>query len=564
MADLLSLQRRLRFNLVEARNNWRLFQLTRKIAAKAHLSIEEPPVVFFNASTRLTGMSLNSAFALLAACGVQLAGAPVIYFGCRSGMSHCVLGTNRGDYTKPPPCQGCIAQSERMFAHAPTEWFTFRRSPDLDAALEDLNVPALTEFAWRLPDPDGRLPVVPLGSLVTPSLRWALRVHKLPDDEPTRYLFREYIQSAYQVAVSFRDLLLRVDPQCVVVFNGLMYPEASARWVTQQFGVRVITHEVAFKPQSAFFSERHATAYPIEIPEEFELDDEQKARLDKYLSGRFQGKFTMAGIRFWPDMQRLGEAFERKAAGFNQIVPVFTNVVYDTSQVHANVLFPHMFAWLDQILEIIRAHPDTLFVIRAHPDEMRPGTGKQSRESVQDWVKRNQVDRLPNIIFINPVEYLSSYELIQKAKFVMVYNSSIGLEATLMGVPVLCGGKARFTQYPMVFFPDSVEAFRRQADMFLAQPSGIELPEGFQRNARRFLYYQLEKASLPFGDFIEPHPRPGYVKLRSFSWEDLKPPPQGISQADTIRSDNTIRSNDTIRVLIDGILHGGNFLRGEN
>ena len=115
------------------------------------------------------------------------------------------------------------------------------------------------------------------------------------------------------------------------------------------------------------------------------------------------------------------------------------------------------------MLEIIRSHPDTLFVIRAHPDEMRPGTAKQSRESVHDWVQNNRVDELPNVVFINSQEYISSYELIQRAKFVMVYNSSIGLEATLMGKAVLCGGKARYTQYPIVFFPDSLAEYRQMA-----------------------------------------------------------------------------------------------------
>ena len=545
--SLTSLRDRWPLNRAELQNNWRLFQLTRKIAAKARVSGDQFPVVFFNASSRLTGMSLNSAFSLLAACGVQTSGVPVIYFGCRAGMSHCVLGTSREDYSQPPPCKGCIAQSERLFAHSPTEWFTFQREPELVQALQGQDVPSLMDFEWRLEDCADQLPAVPLGKLVLPALRWALRVHHLDDDEPTRYLFREYIQSAFHVARQGLAFLKRVEPQCVVVFNGLMYPEATVRWVARQLGIRVVTHEVAFAPHSAFFSDGHATAYPIEIPEDFELDEVQNTRLDEYLEARFQGKFTMAGIRFWPDMQGLGEAFERKAAGFEQIVPVFTNVVYDTSQVHANVLFPHMFAWLDLILELIKTYSETLFVIRAHPDEMRPGTRKQSLESVQAWVERNQVDRLPNVVFINPVEYLSSYELIRRAKFVMVYNSSIGLEATLLGVPVLCGGRARFTQYPIVYFPDSAEEYRQRAQAFLAQRDAIDLPESFQRNARRFLYYQLEKASLPFGDFIEPHPRPGYVQLRSFSWQQLTP-----------------ARSDTIRILVDGILNGKPFLRGEN
>jgi hypothetical protein len=36
----------------------------------------------------------------------------------------------------------------------------------------------------------------------------------------------------------------------------------------------------------------------------------------------------------------------------------------------------------------------------------------------------------------------------------MIYNSTIGMEAAIMGAPVLCAGKARFTQLDTVFFPN--------------------------------------------------------------------------------------------------------------
>jgi hypothetical protein len=281
---------------------------------------------------------------------------------------------------------------------------------------------------------------------VLPSIRWALRRHTLPNDEPTRFLMRQYMLSAYCVAQEFARLIAESEPSAAVIFNGTMYPEAAARWVAQQTGTHVVTHEVGFQRYSTFFTEGEATAYPIHIPESFELSPEQHAQLDANLEQRFQGKFTMAGIQFWPEMRGLDNEFLNRAARFRQIVPVFTNVVYDTSQAHANVVFPHMFAWLDTVLEVIRDHPETLFVIRAHPDEMRPGTAKQSRESVRDWMLTNRVNELPNVVFIDSQKYISSYELIQRSKFVVVYNSSIGLVATLLGRAVLCGGRARYTQ----------------------------------------------------------------------------------------------------------------------
>lgn len=513
-------------------------------------AFKHQPIVLFNASTRITGLSLNAAFQLLTGWSLRLAGAPVIHFVCQAGMQPCVLGINRQDYSQPPPCAACQAQSRRLHAGAQVYGFTFRPDAELSAALQGLSVEALSTYSHPFPHPSPGAEtgeaVIPLGELVLPSVRWTLRRHNLPDDEPTRYLLRQYILSACNVALQFAGLLAQAQPRAAVIFNGMMFPEAAARWVARLWGVRNVAHEVGFQRFSTFFTEGEPTAYPIHIPQEFELSGEQNARLDAYLEQRFQGKFSMAGIQFWPEMRGLDAAFLQKASGFKQIVPVFTNVIYDTSQVHANVIFPHMFAWLEVIAGLIRRHPETLFIIRAHPDEFRPGTAKQSNESVHDWVRQEGIAGLPNVVFIDSQEYVSSYELIQRSSFVIVYNSSIGLEAALLGKPVLCGGRARYTQYPTVFFPQTRQAFAEQAEEFLSTPE-IHLPPEFQRNARRFLYYQLYRASLPLDEYLQTGPRPGFVLLRDFSWERLLP-----------------HHSASMQVLHEGILDGKPFLMPEN
>jgi hypothetical protein len=523
-------------------------KLARQVATHAQSNLDQPPVVIFNASSRLTGLSLNAAFALLTAWSLRLAGVPVVQFVCQAGLRPCVLGTDRQDYRAAPPCEACIAQSQRLFSGADVRPFQFQEDPHLATALQGLSVSEMGSFTF---DPPGntqtaQLSPIPLGSLVMPSIRWALRRHNLPDDEPTRYLLRQYILSAWRAGQEFAALLADVRPRTALIFNGALYPEATARWVARQVGVRSVAYEVGFQQYSTFFTEGEPTAYPIRIPDEFELNEEQNARLDAYLEKRFQGKFTMAGIQFWPEMRGLDEAFLQKAATFKQLVPVFSNVVYDTSQVHANVIFPHMFAWLDCVLDVIRTHPETLFVIRAHPDEMRPGTRKLSNESVRQWVQDRGVDRLPNVTFIDSQEYISSYELIQRAKFVVVYNSSIGMEASLMGASVLCGGKARYTQYPIVFFPQSVAAFQHQMEEFL-EAEMIQAPPEFQRNARRFLYFQLYRTSLPLDEFIQAAPRMGFVHLRNFAWESLQP-----------------ENNASLRIIVNGITKSEPFLLLEN
>jgi hypothetical protein len=239
-------------------------------------------------------------------------------------------------------------------------------------------------------------------------------------------------------------------------------------------------------------------------------------------------------------MNQLPDEFLKYTDQFDNLVPVFTNVIFDTSQAHANTLFSSMFDWLDLVLKTAARHPETVFVIRAHPDEMR--VGKSSQESVMSWAAGKDLKGLPNVRLIGPDETLSSYELIQRSKFVMVYNSSIGLEAALLGMPVLCAGKARYTQYPTVFYPEKLRDYEELLDSFL-KSTAIEVPTEFLEFARKFLFFQLFRTSLPFGEFLTDHTTPGYVQLKDTTLGKLKP--GGSRVVDTI---------------VKGILDEGDFI----
>ena len=107
---------------------------------------------------------------------------------------------------------------------------------------------------------------------------------------------------------------------------------------------------------------------------------------------------------------------------------------------------------------------------------------------------------------------------------------------------MLCGGRARYTRYPTVFFPQSPQEYRGTAERFLDAES-IEIPPEFRENALRFLYFQFYRVSLPFDRYLEAHPTPGYVQLRPFSWRDLLP-----------------ENSPLMQVLFDGIVRGEPFL----
>ncbi|HPS41868.1 MAG TPA: hypothetical protein PK040_04640, partial [Anaerolineaceae bacterium] len=167
----------------------------------------------------------------------------MIQFACRAGLSRCVLGSNREDFDQLPPCQRCMRQSEAVFNNLNTVWFEYREDAQLKHAISTLPLDALLAFEYQ-----GK----PVGFWAVNSLRWVLRKHHLNDDALTRSFMQSFILSGWNVYQQFTALLQERDPQAVVLFNGMFYPEAAARFACLERNVRVITHEVGLRPFTAF------------------------------------------------------------------------------------------------------------------------------------------------------------------------------------------------------------------------------------------------------------------------------------------------------------------------
>src|SRR4026209_536624 len=146
-------EQRIQRGLVRRLNNLKVARVARDVARQSpHPS--GAPIVFFKASTGIDDLSWNSGFHLLASWALRLKGIPVIYFACHSGMSHCVLGTNRDNVHKAPPCKSCIYQSRTLYTGVQesketgklltphpshVHWFDYQRDSQLAAAIERLS-----------------------------------------------------------------------------------------------------------------------------------------------------------------------------------------------------------------------------------------------------------------------------------------------------------------------------------------------------------------------------------------------------------------------------------------
>ena len=373
-----------------------------------------------------------------------------------------------------------------------------------------------------------------IGELCISSARWTLRRHRLDSDPRATRLLREYIRGGMNIVDTLQRLLQEQELHSMVVFNGVFYPEAIARAVALQKGLPVVAYEISIPGLKVFLSHGVAAGGGlITIPEDFQMSAAQEADFDEYMSQRIRGTVGQPGL--WPEMKGIEPDLQAFAGQYKNVVSVFTNVIFDTSQYGANTVFESMFDWLDEIIKLASLHPETLFVVRAHPAEVFPR--HESEELVGDWLKEKSYLAIPNVRFIPPTDYISSYDLLNISRFCLVYNSTIGLEAVILGIPTVTAAAGRYSGAGVTHATTSREAYRELVETFLKNgPPPVE--DTVRQRARHYMYQLFFRQGLDFSAFLE-----------SPDWT-LKP-----IDASALHPDNS----PEMTIIYKGIMEGGPF-----
>ena len=484
------------------------------------------PVLFFNTTSGPGTLGFSSTVGLIISWGLRLAGHRVFHLVCRKGLRRCIQATNRHELNQPMPCEKCYAIKSRVFPQD-RSWYLETRweAPGALVALESCSLDDLADFVYQ---------GIKVGELCISSVRWTLRKHRLDSDPRSTRLLREYIRGGMNVVDTLQALFQERELHSMVMFNGVFYPEAIARAVALQKGLPVVAYETSFPLLTVFLSHGIAAGGgSITIPEDFQMTINQEADLDAYMSQRIRGTVGQAGL--WPEMKGIEPDLQAFADQHRNVVSVFTNVVFDSSQYGANTVFESMFDWLDETMKLASLHPETLFVVRAHPAEVFPH--HESEELVGDWLKEQNYLAIPNVRFIPPTDYISSYELVRISRFCLVYNSTIGLEAVVLGTPTITGAHSRYSGAGVTHAPTSRKAYRKLVETFLKNgPPPVE--DTVRQRARYCMYQLFFRQGLDFSAFLE-----------APDWT-LKP-----IDASALHPDNSPEMN----IIYKGIMEGGPF-----
>lgn len=462
---------------------------------------------------------------------LRLRGAHVEFVTCGGGLERC---DRANTWEGPPmPCHSCTRYVEGSIdAHGfPRTSLRSGWEPDDPGAWDGLDELSLEDLVGVVGD-DG----LPLGRLTEIPVKWFLMRASVADDPLAPSTWRAFLRSARRIAAGVEAALDRIQPDVVLLCNGLFLFEAVTWEVCRRRGIDVVSYERGFIKETLVFR-RGAPACLTELHDlwprfaDEPLTAEQDARLDDYLEARRHGQRTID--RYWDDVRFVTP--ERRSEG--RLVTLFTNLTWDSAVIGKELAYPSIQDWITAAVEAIAARPEHELVIRLHPAE-RKLPGKWTREPMAEVLRERFPTLPPNVRVIEPDDPTSSYPLMEASDLGLVFTSTTGLELALGGVPVIVAGETHYRGKGFTIDVSTPDEFAAALDRALADPEAVRPdPARVRRYANLFFF------EAPVGSpGVEEHV-PGLARITVEHLDELEP-----------------GRDEAVDRICDGILHGGDFL----
>ena len=117
---------------------------------------------------------------------------------------------------------------------------------------------------------------------------------------------------------------------------------------------------------------------------------------------------------------------------------IFPNVFWDVGLSDRGRIFDTVLEWLFYTIDLLKNNPKYHIYIKPHPNEFI--NGAYFSPGVEEIIKKKYVNSIKNLSFIENSSNLSSYDLKQVIDLALVFNGTLHLEFSLLGIPVAATG----------------------------------------------------------------------------------------------------------------------------
>ena len=455
-----------------------------------------PHVLFFTPRFWTTHSIVENVIA----AALSLKGVKCSFGICEGRLPICnIQNINQG---LQMPCDDCTAGMNEIFQHSGfPKYPVCRYLNDFDRTeavelTQEMSYDQLERYACD---------DLPLGQLVKISVRWFLAGNDIPSLPNGLTVYRNFLAGAIMVCRATQKLLEEVRPGIIFMLNGLFFEERIMHSIARKKSIPTVTYECGFIKNTFIFA-RNKTACHYDLSEHWPnfsrtpLTTEENDWIDRYLKDRQFG--NRCTIQYWPKREeRISEI--RKHLNISQTrktALLFTNIVWDSAVQEREIAFAGMFDWIDQTLAYFKRKAEYHLIIRVHPAEVRL-TCRETRERTAEHIRRAFPELPSNISLVGAESDISSYRLIEMADVILVYTSTIGLEASLMGKPVIVSAETHYRGKGFTIAPITADEYFAQIDNCMRLDNDARVVD--VEKARRYANLFFRRHTIDFSSLIE-------------------------------------------------------------
>jgi hypothetical protein len=270
-------------------------------------------------------------------------------------------------------------------------------------------------------------------------------------------------------------LIFKFKPKAIYTFNPRFANTRPIYLAARKHKIRMLTYEGA------------STNDKYELFEGSIFDGEARARpiMDHWIKGGPERENI--GRSYFTDLKNQasgrGRGLENELKEFIDDGKV--NVVFFPSSIHETYalgdlynhrLFASQFSALEYLIKLCTSNAGYNLILRIHP-----AVGNKSREEQDFWLRFRENKSIKTIHFNSSI---SSYDLLEAADRIVVYHSTIAVEAAYEGKPAMALGSPWYIDLGCVYKPLSIMDIMKFIEQGTMPVSNIE-----NKNAILYGYY---------------------------------------------------------------------------
>ena len=301
-------------------------------------------------------------------------------------------------------------------------------------------------------------------------------------------------------------------PDVVLIPNGLILEMGIVFRVARHLGIDAVTYEFNDQREQLWLAQNSSimqqeTDYLVDARCSQPMTDEMFERVADLENARRGARVWGKSKRLWQYVSSQGAAETRKMLNLDDrpVVMLAANVLGDSLTLGRDIFASSMTEWITKTVQYFAKRTDVQLVIRVHPGEKLVPQAKSMGTVVKD-----ALPELPSHIHvIGALDKVNTYDLIEIADVGLAYTTTVGLETTMNGRPVISCGRTHYRGRGITIDPNTWEEYYATLEKVLSDIPAHQMTEK-----------QIEFAWNYASRFFFEYPRPFPWRLMNF-WDDL-------------------------------------------